>query len=302
MNNSNSGYEEQPQIDAKKSIRGYQVMIAVLAVVLLALTAFLAMKIRQQGKDNDALEAQKVILQQDLSSLSDEFDGMKMLNDSMALNLNIEKLRADSLLSRLQKERNISYSKLKEYETRTTAMRSLMESYMKQIDSLDRLNRQLSNENVDFRRQVAEQTLRAEKAEEKIAEQGTQLRQGGVIKARGITLTALNKNGNAVSRAGRAERLKVDFTLLSNEIAQPGERTVYVRITSPEGYLLATSEATFMCEGTPMVFTASRDVDYQNEDLAVAIYYSGDGISDGTYKIEVYADGLLIGSSQAILK
>ena len=173
---------------------------------------------------------------------------------------------------------------------------------MKQIDALDRPNRQLGDENIYIRKQGAEQHLRAEKAEEKVVEQGTKIRQGGVIKARGIVLSALNKNGNVITRANRAERLRIDFTLLSNEMANPGERTVYARVTSPEGYLLADSDATFVCEGTPLIYTAAREVDYQNEDLAVALYYSGDGIESGTYKVEIYADGLLVGSNQVILK
>jgi hypothetical protein len=73
--------------------------------------------------------------------------------------------------------------------------------------------------------------------------------------------------------------LKVDFVLSANELANPGERTVYIRITSPDGYLLTTDAATFDFEGSPTIYTASREVDYQNDDLDVGLYYNGDGIT-----------------------
>ncbi len=56
-------------------------------------------------------------------------------------------------------------------------------------------------------------------------------------------------------------------------------------------------------EGERLTYTASRDVDYQNEDLAVGVYYNdGAGFTAGTYRIEVYADGRLAGQSDIVLR
>jgi hypothetical protein len=77
-----------------------------------------------------------------------------------------------------------------------------------------------------------------------------------------------------------------------------------VRITSPDGYVQSNaSAATFEFEGERLTYTASRDVDYQNEDLAVGVYYNdGAGFTAGTYRIEVYADGRLAGQSDIVLR
>ena len=95
-----------------------------------------------------------------------------------------------------------------------------------------------------------------------------------------------------------------EFTLAGNDLAEPGERTVYVRITSPDGYVQSNaSAATFEFEGERLTYTASRDVDYQNEDLAVGVYYNdGAGFTAGTYRVEVYADGRLAGQSDIVLR
>ena len=107
-------------------------------------------------------------------------------------------------------------------------------------------------------------------AEEKAAELDNKVRVGAVIRARDITLAALNANSKPVSRVKNAARLRVDFVLTANELATPGEKTIYVRITSPDGYVLTTEAMpTFDFEGERLSYSAMREVDYQNQDLDV---------------------------------
>ena len=101
-----------------------------------------------------------------------------------------------------------------------------------------------------------------------------------------------------------ASRLRVDFTLAANNLAEPGERVIYVRITSPDGYVQSNAAAaTFEFEGERLTYTASREVDYQNKDLDVSIYYNdGAGFTAGTYRVEIYADGRLAGQNDIALR
>ena len=50
------------------------------------------------------------------------------------------------------------------------------------------------------------------------------------------------------------------------------------------------------------VDSAVREIDYQNKDLEVGLYYNGAGITSGTYRVEVYMDGYMIGTTEAYLK
>ena len=182
-------------------------------------------------------------------------------------------------------------------------MRTVMEGYIRQIDSLDRINKKLVNENTTIRKMITTYKLRAETAEEKSQELSTKVRQGAVIRARDIRLLALSKSDREVSRASRAERLRVDLVLVGNELAEPGERTVYVQIVGPDGYVLANaSNALFDFEGDKITFSAARQVDYQNNDLSVSLFYNGSGITSGKYRVKIYTDGNLIGSNEIILR
>ena len=67
--------------------------------------------------------------------------------------------------------------------------------------------------------------------------------------------------------------------------------------------MLATSDqATFSYEGERLTYSASRDVDYQNQDLPVGIFYNNTGFTAGTYEVQLFCDGFLIGSSEIVLR
>ena len=51
-----------------------------------------------------------------------------------------------------------------------------------------------------------------------------------------------------------------------------------------------------------LTYSASREIDYKNKDLAVNVYYDGTGITSGKYQVEIYMDGHKIGDVEAIIK
>lgn len=264
-----------PQPD-QNSIRGYRIVIIILSVILVALSALYYGIHRQQMRDNELLQADRDSIQSDLGRLMTDYDNLQISNDSISANLTIERERADSLMTRLKKERSWNLAKIKQYEKEVGTLRSIMKSYVRQIDSLNTLNKKLIKENVSYRKEISSANLRAEMAEEKAAELDNKVRIGAVLRARDISLTALNVNSREVTRVKNASRLRVDFVLAANELAEPGNKAIYVRITSPDGYVLTTEEMpTFEFEGERLSYSAMREVEYDNtKDLDVGIFYT----------------------------
>lgn len=134
-----------------------------------------------------------------------------------------------------------------------------MKGYVKQIDSLNTLNKKLIKENVGFRKEISSAKLRADAWPKKAAELDNKVKVGSVLRARDIRLSALNDRSKPVSRVKNAARLRVDFVLAANELATPGNKAVYVRITSPDGYVLTTEAMpTFEFEGERLSYSAMR--------------------------------------------
>ena len=292
---------DQSEADAevKKSIRGYRVVIVLLAVILAGISALYFNINRQQQRDYELLRVDRDSIQSDLSHLITEYDSLKFTNDTIAAKL----VEANEMMEQLKRERRWNYAKIKEYEKEVGTLRSVMRNYLKQIDSLNNLNKKLVAENVTYRKEISTARLRADVAEEKASELENRVRQGAVLRARDITMVALNARDNVVSRIKNAVTLRVDFAISSNELAAPGNRKVYMCIKSPDGYLL-TSESmpTFEYQGMNVGYSAVREVDYQNEDVDVSIYYRGSGFTEGQYTIEIYTDGNLIGSGSVSMR
>ncbi len=294
---------EEGRPDNDKAIRGYRVVIILLAVILAAISILYFNIHRQQQADYALLQVDRDSIQSNLSELMIDFDSLQFNNDSINATLAIERQRADSLMDRLKKERSWSYAKIKQYEKEVGTLQSLMRNYLRQIDSLNTLNQKLITENVSYRKEISSITQRAELAEEKASELDNMVKAGSVLKARNIRLTPLNEKSKEVSRVKSAARLRTDFMLAANELTTPGDKTIYVRLLAPDGYVLS-SEGTpsFEYEGERISYSAERTIDYQNEDLEVGIFYTGSGFTAGTYTIQLYAEGRLIGSSEVVLR
>ncbi len=277
---------------AQKSIFGYRVVIAILAVILAALSVLYFNIHRQQEADYALLSIERDSIESNLSELILDFDDLEATNDSMSRTIIEERHRADSIINQLKRERTFNYNKLKQYEKEVGTLRTVMKSYLHQIDSLNSLNKKLITENVTYRKRISDQELRAEMAEERAQELNNIVAQGAVLRARDVSMATLNDRGSEVSRIRRADRLRVDFTISANEFAEPGNVEIFLRIISPDGFPLSTEELpTFQYEGQTLTYSASRTVDYQNQDLAVSIFYNGSGYIEGEYKIELYANG-----------
>lgn len=292
-------YEDQQVVD-NKAVRGYRIVIIILAVILVALSVVYFNMHREQQQEYVLLEQDRTRIQGDLDSLIVSFDDLQIKNDSMAANLE----EATKLVDQLKNERRLNYAKIRAYEKEVGTLKTIMQSYLRQIDSLNKVNTKLSKENISYKKQISTERLRADMAEERAEELTNKVRVGSVIRVRSIGMEALNSKSKPITRVKNAARLRVNCVMSANELAEPGNKTVYVCVTSPEGYLISTPNASsFEFEGEQKLYSNCREVDYKaTQDLPVAIYIDGTNFTAGTYKIEIYIDGRLSGQGEVALK
>lgn len=282
----------------KKSLLGYRVVVLLLIVILAGVSVLYFNLNRQQQQtmsvmeqEHKELEIERDTIASNFASLREEYAALGVKNDSITAELK----KGDSIIAQLKRERRLNYSTIKKYQKEVGTLRAVMKTYLGQIDSLNKANKKLSGENITLRKEVSTEKLRADKAEEREKELENKVKIGSVLKARGISIVAMNAKQRAVSRVKQASTLCVGFTIAANELAQPGNRNVYLCIYGPDGYLIGSSS--FSHNGKAKSCSASRQVDYQNEDLDVNIFYHGSGkdFLPGKYKVELYMDGGLLG-------
>lgn len=289
----------------RRSIKGLTMVVVLLAVLLLPAAYFsVSYAIKNKAISDDyaivqsarkLFEEQNTMLQRDAESLVSELESLKDQNDTML----VKYQEAVVMLEQLQREKTYNYEQLAKYKREVETLRGVMRGYLRQIDSLNTINSNLQAENVAYRREITTAQQRADVAEEKADELNTKVRIGAVIRSSGIRMVMLNSNSKEVRRVRQASRLRVDFELTANELAEPGEKSVYVCITAPDGYILSSENMIlFMFEGDEMMASAMRKVDYENQSVPVSIYYDGSAFEKGTYKVDIYIDGRHSGSQE----
>lgn len=286
---------------------GLKIAVVILLVVLAAVSFLYWQSVRKDRLEIDAMELAKDSIQNEYGVLLIDMDSLKFTYDTtnMALNqeLDAQRFIVDSLMGQMQRERNISYSKIRAYEKELGTLRLTMQGFVRQIDSLNQLNQKLTSENLNFRREISTLRTTTEAAEETAAELNSKIERGAIVKVRDVKLTALKKNNSTADRARQATQLVTNFVLAANELALLGEKTVYVRIINPQGFDMAdTQQSVFEFEGSVIPYAASRVLDYQGEDLAATVYYPVSDLEKGQYTVHVYMDELLVGTATTILK
>lgn len=295
----------------RRTAKGYRAALIVLIIIMIPLAFFFAKyatKARDVERNYEILASAKQMFEEENSLLEaqaqdvvTQLEEMKLQNDTML----VKYQQASAMLEKLQKEKTYNYNELNRYKRELATLKDVMKGYLRQIDSLNNINKHLQAQNISYKKEISTAQLRADVAEEKAEELNSKVRIGSVIRARGIALSPLNAKSKEVTRVKNAERLRVDFELTANELAEPGQKTVYVRIVSPDGYLLSPDNViTFSFEGDALLASAERTVDYENNDVPVSIFYdySRKGLAAGTYKVQLYTEGRLIGENDIYLR
>lgn len=279
-----------------------------LLIFLLILAGVLAYFLRRAQR---SAELQTVEYQMEKDSILHQmqaqvyaFDSLQSSSEEVRTRLQLEKSKAEALVAKIQSEQQVTFQQLKSYQRELGTLREIMRNMVREIDSLNSVNRELVEENTRMRGSFAESQQEVRRLTTSNEELSTAVMLGSVVKARNIQIIAIDKKGKEVNKARRAAKLRTDFTLSENTLAKPGLREIYIRLTDKDGVLLASSDgATFKFGGQNMPCSAHREIDYQNQELDINIFYGDSGsFAAGEYHVSVFMDETRIGEGSVVLK
>ena len=182
-------------------------------------------------------------------------------------------------------------------------LRSVLRSYIGQIDSLNTQNQVLLAENVQLKRK--EQRLQTEKqqleSDKAVLEEIKDLAKS--LQASDVFVEPINEKNRPKKRIKSIYKIRTDFILRANSVANAGEKTIYLRLIRPDGVTLGSAEMEIIpLNDENLPASASRTVTYENTDLPVSIFWSNNGeIVPGEYLVELYCEGKIIGNSVFVL-
>jgi len=291
--------------EQKNAYYGYKFIIVLLVLLLAGLGVWYMREAHQWQGIHEQMTAARDSLSQKLSDMLWEYEAMKTDNASIRQELVTEKEKIQALLKKMRANENVHFDEIRKYEREANTLRDIMRSYIKQIDSLNTLSQQLIAENKEVKKSLQTSREENKKLTEEKETLSSKVEKGSVLKVRGVAAEGLNARDKATRSASSTKKIKACFTINENSIAKPGARFAYLRITAPDKSLLVNQEGkSFDARTEWLLYSAKREVDYQNADLETCIYYDIKDTkpSKGVYAIEVYIDGNLSGTGELLLK
>ena len=297
--------------DTKK----YKIIIGIMAAViavLLWMLLFTNEKVKVVTDEKGQVEAEKVQLQTEFDSLMYQYDQIKAeygdLTDSISTKDSIILANAKEIKRLLAKTHD--YNRIKR---KLNYLRSIQQSYIDQLDSLYTVNHELEQKLDMANKTIRQEKTKAETLSKEKEELSQKVEAGSVIKAYNVKGTAYHLKGTKqreveTVKARRVDRIKICFTLAENPVAEPGKRTVYLRIARPDGQIIRRGdgdEYSFMYDGKKLQFTMKKEIDYTNKMMSMCLKWdkrSDEPAMKGTYEVSVFMDGKKIGASSFTLE
>jgi hypothetical protein len=247
--------------------------------------------------DKAALTQEMIQLQTDYASLSSDYDSINSQLDS-------SREQVSQLIERLTRTEAVNRSQIRKYEKELGTLRSIMKSYIVQIDSLNTMNQRLKADAAAARKEAAESRRQSEQLSKKVETLQGRVATGSVIKARGIKLVAYNASDKATDRSSRIKYMMVNLSLVENALAASGPVRVYVKLVGPDGEVITAGSTTSVTVGGETIAcVASREVDYTGTEVDMSIYINKiPEYVKGRYVIEVFTKQGRLGSADIVLR
>ena len=285
----------------EKNLKRLVIGMAVVAVILAAILAWIWVEKNGMVKD---LTVEKDQLTSQMIQLRDDYGILTTNNDSLNAELDIEREKVDQLIERIKTTEATNRSKIREYEKELGTLRSIMRTYIQQIDSLNTLNISLRKDVAVAKDEAKESRQRYDNLVTTTEEYAKKVEVGSVLKGRGFVMTAINSSDRDTERSSRTAKLKTCLNLVENTIAIKGPRRIFIRIKGPDGILMTNSQQQiFTSEGEQMIYSAVREVDYQGSELEVCIFFaSNQPYVKGVYTVDVFTEESKLGSTDLLLR
>jgi flagellar basal body-associated protein FliL len=261
-------------------------------------------EIYNEQKKTKAIEEIKKQLDEELESTRTELNSY--MNRTTKL---------DDLLALAQKKINVKQWQINKlakdkadiaaFEQQLVEVNDMNEGFRVQIAALTEQVDSLRTENDGLKQTIA--TLEEEKTA-----LTDKINSGSALQAHSIKAESMkHKKGETyifTNRAKNTDRVAISFELPENALAPKGAKDIHLLIISPNGSVLSDAATdqpifTIIPGNQESAFTRHKSIDYTGEKQK--IFFNWDkskGYLKGSYKLEIYCDGLFIGKTEFALR
>jgi len=254
----------------------------------------------------EMMNFEKQQVEREFQDMASEFDGYtsNIKNDSLFKLLEDQKVKMHQLLEELRVTKSTNARKIADLKKELASVRKLLVHYVTQIDSLNAENKELKTENTEVKRrynEASETVNQLSKEKESLNEVVTR---ASKLEVSGFSFTPLNNRNKKTSWFSQTANLQFNFTVNKNITAQPGEKTMYLRLTRPDDEIMTKgSGQVFQFENKKISYSLKKDFEYTGEAHNDVMYWKVEEVlQPGSYRAEFFCDGNRVGSFSFVIK
>ena len=283
------------------------IVSSIVGLILIGAAAYLYLSLQKQKKEKADLEQlaamDKREMENEYSQFALQYDELKrsIRNDSLMQRLTEEENKTKDLLAELRQTKSNDAAEISRLKRELATVRAVLRSYIIQVDSLNRLNENLTRENQQVKARYNEATSQISSLTSEKQNLSDQVAIASQLDATGVSLVPQNKRGKTAKKTKDIKQFVVNFTITKNITAKTGNRHIYVRVTQPNNSVVGQSGMTKF-ESSSVGYSAVKVIEYTGQETRQTVYIPvSEFLSAGTYHVYIITDGNLIGSGSLTL-
>jgi uncharacterized small protein (DUF1192 family) len=269
---------------------------------------------REVEKTEQQLVSQNTEVANELTEVKDLYneasfrlDSLMGVNESLTQSSNAEIVRLKAEISKILSNKKASDADLARARTMIKELNGRIAGLVEEVEQLKGENQALASENDMIKKQKdeVESDLARTKSEKADVEKELESTKdvAATMRASSIQIFAINERSGGKEKettsAKKADKLRINFNLDENKIAQAGKKEIYVVLYDPSGKVVynAPADAFKRRDGGSQLYTSKILVDYEpSKKVPVSVDWKNDrNFSEGDYRIEIYHNGFKIG-------
>ena len=277
--------------------------LIVAAIIVAGIIGFLIYTMQKQQKENaqmlELAEMDKREMENEYEQFAMQYNEMRMQinNDSLVAQLEKEQQRTEELLEELRRVKSNDAAEIMRLKKELATLRKVLQDFVHQIDSLNRLNEELTQENSNLKTQNQQAQQHITNLSTQNESLSSKVEIASQLDATGIWAEGRNKKGKSAKKIKDVKKFVIGFKIARNVTTSTGIRSLYLRISTPTGDIL-TKGGTFQYKNRSLEYSIRKDIEYTGEEQSITVYWDvAEALSAGTYRVDIFADGHNIGTS-----
>ena len=282
------------------------IAVSVLVIALVGITYLLFTEKQNNRELVEEFALEKEDLENEYTRFAQQYDELKLTvsNDSLSVLLEQEQIKTQRLLEELRTVKSSNATEIRRLKKELSSLRKIMIGYINQIDSLNKL----TNQQQQVIAEVTQKYNAASRQINNLSEEKKNLNKkvtlAAQLDATNIWVEPKNKRDKKVKKVKDVVKFTIGFTIVKNITAETGERTLYINIYKPNNEVLTKNAAnTFEYENRSLPYSIKKYIEYNGEEQPITVFWNVEEyLSAGTYRVDIFADGTMIGSQRFTLE